>query len=282
MITPNIPRIFDWWLIGWSSADSSKRCVGNVYAAGGWKKFVEMNVLPTLSWGVEGILVHNPFGCLPNEDMMFDQYLYAKNAKLDWLIKDFVSAWRPVTSQVEVVGYLGRIQGEPKFEALKQPTKVDDWLKRFYKSIAFVLDAGMSVAFDGAAGYATDTPEALIIQFLNAMGVKCYVEARPRKFTPFLSYPVIAIDQTWHQQDPELSQNPWMQQNMAKNSELTGEILRLINTPPTGHTWADYDTWIMDYAQSILNDGHSVTASVTKLMKAGIKKSDFVYLKKGV
>jgi hypothetical protein len=253
-------RIVSWQTIGWSSPETSDRQVGQGIKQTGWAGFVKHVIEPEIRWGVRRIVVSNPFGCLPDEPMQFDQYLHARDAKLTWLTNGFARAWRPVTDRdVEVICYLGKLTEDPSFPPLARDRA--GWEQRFWESVQPALDAKMSVALDAAAG---DFPEShRAVDLLEAKGVKVYFEPRPNADAQrWFTYPIISVDTFWERSDPALHPDSrWA----ARNEQLTGEIIRIITAPPQGKTWS-HKGWIGPYVRSILRDGHTAAAPVTMLM----------------
>src|SRR5688500_18347304 len=71
-------RLISWHTIGYSSKTVADRCVGRDIKRIGWTGFVRRAVQPELEWGCRRVVLHNPFGCLPDENMQFDQVLHAE------------------------------------------------------------------------------------------------------------------------------------------------------------------------------------------------------------
>jgi hypothetical protein len=253
-------RIVSWQTIGWSSPEPLDRHVGHGIKQMGWAAFVKRVIDPEIRWGVRRVALSNPFGCLADEPMQFDQYLHARDAKLTWLTNGFARAWRPVTDGgVEVICYLGKLTDDKSFPPLARDPA--GWERRFWESVQPALDAGMSVALDAAAG---DFPEShRAVDLLEARGVKVYFEPRPNADAPrWFRYPIISVDTFWERSDPALHPDShWA----ARNEQLTGEIIRIITAPPQGRTWS-HKGWIGPYVRSILRDGHTAAAPVAMLM----------------
>ena len=253
-------RIVSYYTIGWSSPERSDRHVGQGIKQDGWAGFVKRVAEPEIRWGVRRIVLGNPFGCLPDEPMQFDQHLHARDAKLTWLTNGFARAWRPVTDRgIEVICYLGKLTDDPNFPPLA--TDQPGWDRRFWESVQPALDAKMNVALDAAAG---DFPEShRAVNLLEAKGVKVYFEPRPNADAPrWFTYPIFTVDTFWHRSNPALHpDSKWA----ARNEQLRGEILRIITAPPEGKTWA-HRGWIGPYVQNILRDGHTAAAPVGMLI----------------
>ncbi len=253
-------RVIAWNLIGWSSPKPTDRCVGMDLKRTGWRGFVRHVIEPQIRWGARRIALSNPFGCLPGEDMQFDQYLHAKDQKLAWLTNEFAQAWLPVTeSGVEVVCYLGKLKDDPSFPLLS--TDRAGWERRFWESVQPALDAKMTVALDASAGDHAEAYHAA--DLLEAKGVKVYVEPRPNVNAPrWLSYPFFTVDTFWERSNPARHpDSAWG----ARDERLTGEIIRIITEPPRGATWKARG-WLEPYARRIMADNHTVAVPLGNLM----------------
>lgn len=273
-------RLIDWYLIGHSSPVTEDRRTDWNIKTEGWSGFVKKYIEPALSWGADAIMLHNPFGALPGIDMEFDQFQQAATAGLTWLTggpigKGFVDAWKPITKQREVIAYLGKHQGWTRFSRFLTYPMRGYWINRWYNAIRPILDAGMSIGFDASSGLTEADPECRAIQLIKSLGVPCYIEARPSKFAKqWWNYPVVSIDTWWHRSDPAVYQDavPWA----ARNEDLTGEIMLLINAPREGHTWQDLGAWYPAAIKENLSGGHSATISVSTLTKLGVTRRDLL------
>lgn len=273
-------KIVSWLTIGGSDNQrrSERRNVGWKFDEYGWSGWIERKILPQLEWFKANDLrprfvLHNPFGILPGV-MQFDQYLEAKwgvkgeHGRLPWLYEDFISAWKPfklANKNAEVVCYLGKIQDDPQFTR-STPAQ---WINRFRACTHHALHSGMSIGFDASSSIAEDSPEFQGIRLLRSLGVKCYVEARPKANCPHLfDMPVVCDNKFWHRSNPEIFADSarWA----AKNSDLTGEIMRL-----SFGDWRRSD-WQKADANAITADGHSVAGPVDHYMRLGLTAKDLI------
>ena len=266
----DVNQLVDYLLIGGGSSDASARMINQVSLANGWSGFVSNMIQTDLAWGVKRIELHNPFGILPTDTIYpADQFLEAQNAGLHWLTDDFVQAWKPVTaSGVEVIGYIGN----PEYDASFQPLVSDPaaWQARFDASVAPLVQAGMSIAFDMGQGMTQGDLFTQALDRLRAQGVKVYLETRPPEFSPYqLTFPVINVN-GFDANNPYVDpQEYWG----AKNSELAAGVLQLIQSPPPGTSWTDRD-WLIGATQSIMRDGDSVGIATWVMREAGVSLDD--------
>ncbi|HTL28854.1 MAG TPA: PA14 domain-containing protein [Tepidisphaeraceae bacterium] len=263
-------RLMTWIQIGFSSDDKADRCTPPVLKRGGWKALFKEAAQPELQAGSRRILLSNPFGCIPGEDMQLDQLLHAKEAGLDWIDRDFVATWKPVTqSGVEVIAYFGAANIDKDFTRLIDPaTNNKAYFDRFFASIQPALDAGMSIALDGSVMMPDSGPFYEVICKLRAMNVPVYVEARPTLENSWArNFPVICVDAFWHTSDPTINggAKPWA----VPTSQLTGEIIRFIQSPPEGKNWNQRD-WLAPSLRGILSEGHTAAISFDLFVKDGI------------
>lgn len=264
-------RIVAYHTIGHSSPDAADRRVGWNLKAEGWAGYVEQNVKPQITWGCQRFYLSNPFGALEPELMQFDQYLHAKagiegvHPPLPWLTEGFVEAWKPITDQgVEVICYLGSMQGDPDFDDATPAGKLD----RFNRSIQPALQAGMAIGFDASVLYPDGSFYARAVELVKSTGVRVYVEARPGKVNVWThDENVICINSTWLKDDPALVPNTWA----VPTDQLTGEIVRIVDD--RGTSWARHD-WQLPQTRQILRDGHTAAAPVGFFIEHGITRED--------
>jgi hypothetical protein len=207
---------------------------------------------------------------MPEEIMQADQLLAAHDAGLDWVDRDFVETWKPITqSGIEVIAYFGDANGGDSFKKLIDPkTNNKAWFDRFFASIKPALDAGMSIGLDGSATISDDSLVFQAICKLRAMNVTVYVEPRPNKnFRWATSFPVISVDAFWHMSNPAENNGaiPWA----VKNDEMTNEVIRFVQTAPPGKDWNKRD-WFPKTLREILAEGHTAAVNFTSLMRDGV------------
>jgi hypothetical protein len=268
--TDDSDRLLTWEQVGFSSDNKADRCTPPTLKRGGWRALFRENALPDIQQGSHRILLSNPFGTIPGEDMQLDQLIHAKEAGLDWIDRDFVATWKPVTqSGIEVIAYFGAANQDPDFVKLIDPkTGNKAWFNRFFKSIQPALDAGMSIALDGSVMMPDNSPLFEAIEKLRAMNVPVYVEARPTKQNLWAkNFPVICVDAFWHTSDPFVNDGakPWA----IPNDELNGEIIRFVQSPPPGKTWTDH-SWYAPTIREILAEGDTAAISFDGFVRDGI------------
>src|SRR5688500_4845448 len=211
--------IIAWQNIGGSDTNTANRGVGWSIKTLGWQGYVNTYIKPQLAWGAKRIVLSNPFGTLPNEQMRMDQYLHARAAGLTWLTNGFTEAWKPIVdSGVEVIAYFGCMEGDPDFN-------ITNWQQRFWDSIAPALNAGMSIAMDAAVIGDANSKSIQAARLLRGRGVEVYVEARPSlKYTHWHDYNIISTEAWWDRSDPRRHNDAagWA----APESMLKGEVIR--------------------------------------------------------
>ncbi len=266
--TDDSTRLLTWLQLGFSSDNKAERCLPPSLKKFGWRQYVRDGALPEIALGSRRILLSNPFGCLPDEAMQFDQLLVAKGAGLDWIDRDFVASWKPITAAgVEVIAYFGA--ADPDFTKRAGPNADKNaWFDRFFASIKPALDSGMSIAIDSSVMTPENSPLYEAIERLRAMNVPVYVEPRPaKKFRWATNFPVISVDAFWHMSNPAENTGaiPWA----VPTEELTGEIIRFIQSPPAGKNWTQRD-WFAPNVRDILAEGHTAAISFQSLEHDGI------------
>lgn len=223
-------QLVAFYPIGWSSTDPGRRHVGWSLRTQGWMGFVQQRIIADLDWGYRRIQLHNPFGDDGEWPMELDQSVRAEAAGLDWLTAGFVEAWRPVTrgdytggDPVEVIAYMGTARLSPFLE-LQADGDWEAWLARAEASVALPLAAGMTLAFDSFSIEAEDSFSFRFAQKLKAQGVKVYIETWPRRPATHWHSTNVMVAEKWFQRN---HQSP----NVARRSDLTGEVVRLLNQP---------------------------------------------------
>jgi hypothetical protein len=207
---------------------------------------------------------------MPDEIMQLDQLLHAHDAGLEWVDRDFVETWKPITEAgIEVIAYFGDANGDPDFQKLIDPaTHSKAWFDRFFTSIKPALDAGMSIGLDGSATISEDSLVYQAICRLRAMNVPVYVEPRPNKnFRWAINFPVISVDAFWHLSNPAENNGaiPWA----VRNDEMTNDVIRFVQTPPAGKDWNKRD-WFPVTIRQILAEGHTAAINFNSLMRDGV------------
>lgn len=252
------------YTIGWSANNPATRNIYDALAKNGWQKWVDTEIKPAIDAGFTRFFLHNPGGCLAGEDMQPDQFIYAENAGLTFITKEFVSAWRPITAQgIEVISYQGYLPKDPDFLKLaKGRLTKDDWLRRIERSYHHALDAGMSIGFDSSGNVQLNTPEYHFMSLLKALGVKVYLEPWIHKTAPHLfswdnltaSNFMRHVDSTW----------------AADRSQLTGEVMNFLqHLPYPDATWQNVPEWIGKWVKEQRDLGNTPMIPASAIVKAG-------------
>ena len=269
-----VNQLVDYFLIGGSGSDLADRMVSKSMLGNGWGAFIQQAVQPDIDWGVRRIELHNPFGLSTGSWFPTDQFLDAQAAGLTWLTDDFVQSWQPITqSGVEVIGYLGNPDYDPSFQALASDPAA--WNARFDASVAPLVQAGMSVAFDFGQAFTSGDLFNQALDRLKSEGVNVYLENRPAEGTPYnWQFPIIAVQGGWVWSNPYVTPS---QAWAAKNSELPGggNVVRLLQDPPAGESWSDKARILSDL-QSVFQDGDSAGVSIVALRSDGLSIDDLL------
>jgi hypothetical protein len=230
----------------------------------GWQGLVDSVIKPQIAMGYKRFIIHNPFGLGPTGEMQLGEYLYAKQAGLSWLTDGFVQAFKPLTDAgIEIIGYLGTQSSDPEFMRLLNSGDIAGWNQRFWASVQPLLDAGMSIGFDGAVGFSDSNPLYADAQKLRSMDVNVYVESRPIKYEPYwANFKVISTEADWTRFDPRTHADAalWA----IPQERVTGEVVRWEAMPPTGATWNTHG-WIVAGTDKILEEGYTAAVPVDYL-----------------
>lgn len=98
--------------------------------------------------GFDAIELHNPFGCLANEEMLATQFLDARRAGLDWLTEGFTEAWKPVVNAgIEVIAYPGSLVLSEKLTRMAV-TGGPAFNQEVMENFRPMCEAGCSIALD--------------------------------------------------------------------------------------------------------------------------------------
>ena len=250
--------------IGWSSDQPLDRFVGWSLRRLGWRGFVRTVIQPQLDWGVRRFLIHNPFGINPvTRAMEFDEALTARQAGATWLLEDFAEAWAPIVAQdIEVMAYLGTLEGTPSFKDLAPGA----WWARAWGSMTLPLSAGMSIGFDYSAGVPADGPVYRLLQMLDVSGVRTYIEAWPAAACPHLWKRNWVIQEEFYQNVKAQLASGQPQAKWAQpRKDLSGQCVRLVTNRPADKGLGD-PSWIVPSTRTILADGDTAAAQVFFLM----------------
>lgn len=261
-------RFVHWETIGGANQNVSIRRVGWDLDVHGWQGYVDKRVKLLRAIGTERILLHNPFGTLPEDEVFqFDQAIHAEDAGLHWLTQGFAPAWRPVTAAgVEVIAYIGMLRDDPDFTAL---TDMKQYMARVMRSIKPLLDAGVSIGLDSITGSNHASREYMVVRMLRDSGVKIYNENRPPADYPhWHDYNGVYYDEGFIDSEP--TNNP-SQHWAAPNGMLTGEILRLLEAQPGQQI--SLQGWPIANSINILRAGHTVSINMPGLYSLGYTTS---------
>ena len=275
-IRPARERIIEGWLIAGSSEDESRRKVStNQIDSGGWPSFVDNRAKDVYDWGIRRFWLHNPFGTLSDEVMQFDQYLDAREAKLDILTKNFAESWGPVVrgsfgEPVELVAYIGT--ADPEDDRLKAVFDAGNSARILGTMLACVkpiLLAGGSIGADAAVKLPDDGPAFQFYKYLESIGVPIYVESRPKLNNPKWSeFPVFAVDTWWKRSDPALHQDalPWA----MPNGDMQREVIRWIRDYSGKSTDPEVLEGLIQKTRAALLQGDTVIIRTDGLRAAGV------------
>lgn len=243
------------YIIGNSDSDPRGRMVGWAIITKGWAHFVSSNAEPYFAAGVKRMILHNPFGTLPDEQMQLDQYLEALSQPgLRRLTHGFAKAWRPVTDRgIEMIAYVGCPRLDPDSKRIEEEEGRQAALDYAFRALQPFLDANMSIALDAAAPATSRSLTWALAEQLRARGVMVYVEARPLASNPhWFDFGVISTDPFWKRSNPERHpDSSWG----ARNDQITGEVLRMLvhnKMPP------DFEGTIVDFQ---FQEAHKIQAS---------------------
>lgn len=280
-------RVVSWITVGGSGFGTrANRYVGwganATHRKQGWAGYIRRVIQPQIAWGARRFALHNPFGVLIGQSMQFDQFLHARDGvagahnPLPWLYQDFVSAWSSLIraqaakgQPIEVIAYLGRLDGDPDFARLDP----QEWAKRFSDSVRMPVEAGMSVGFDASSFTPADSPTFRAADLLRRDGVRVYTEARPRLDAPqWWDFPVISENNFWFRSDP--ARWPDSKRWAAPTNRLSGEILRIVQ-PANPNDWLK-PGFGKKAALQILRDGNVAAVALDPIIQQGVKLRDLI------
>ena len=252
-------------LVGGSGVNPKVRNIGGQLPYVGWETFVKRKIEPLIKWAGKDenghprarFWLHNPWGLTLEEKVMrADQYLLARKAGLNLVTQRFVEAWKPITQEdIEVVAYLGKLNDQESMGKLTG----SDWFNRAFLSYQLPIQAGMSIGFDSFTGEQI-SKENYFRKLIESLGIRTYIEPRPRKDQTFLySANIMSIDSFWKRSDPDLYKDS---KHMARTSDLSGEIVRLIVNDPQKTNIKSNERfeafkWEITQAKKIADEGHT-------------------------
>lgn len=264
-------HVIGWINIGYTGTDPADRYIGRALKLRGWPEFVNREIKPQLTWGARRLMLHNPFGITDaSKAMPFSQFLEAKETGPDWVTHGFVQTWLGVTrgdytggEPVEVIGYIGSVTKNDELEALRLAGDLDGWNARAEASIAPLLEAGMSVAFDAGSLVTADHPAYALMLSLKARGVRVYIETYPKVDMPHLhQFRVVMAERYSHVVRDHSPKFP-------KRSELAHRATQIIN----GHARDDDDPdWLVNKTVNTIVNGDNVMTNINWLIREGWSK----------
>lgn len=262
-------KLISFLQIGGTNTIAADRNVGWNIKTQGWSGFISQYVQPQIDWGVRRVMLHNPFGSLEGQHFRADQAIAAREAGLNWLLDDFVSAWAPVIAQgVEVVAYVGSPMNDPSFDGLDDRA----WWDRVLDAFDLPLQAGMNIGLDMSLAANPGSRDWAFVEEVRTRGLDVYGEPRPPEAAlHWRSSRLFAEDWIWQDTNPEFNPDTYW---AARDSQITGEVTRLISRPPEGETWATMGIWGPAYARAIMRQGHVAALSVLALLQAGVTLDD--------
>lgn len=268
-------HIFATELIGGSSNDSSTRHIGanffNMIKEGGWKKYVDTTIKAYIECGFKRIELHNPMGTGisgVHQTMDFTQFIDVQE-NYPFLVKDFYQAFRPVTEMgVEVMCYVGGLFSEKLFAYKRKKYSQDNYLSLIERSLKEPINAGMTIGLDYSHAYPEETTEWKVIELLNSLGVKVYLETYPLRSMPHTwTYPSLVQEDFW-----------WWHKTAeaAPREKVTGEVLRWLNIPFGGHTWDEWKTFIPKFVNDCAVTGETPMVAGWTFASEKIKLADLL------
>lgn len=243
------------FVIGNSHPDPRRRMIGWNILGKGWVGFIERFVRPYTDAGVARIVLHNPFGTLPDENMMMDQFLFARDiAGLRRVTNGFPEAWRPIVEEgVEVIAYLGCPMTSKEARRIDEEDGRDAGLAYCLSALQPVLDAKMTIALDAAVLASADSLTYALADELKRRGVKVYVEAWPSKDSVhWHGFPVMILNDSYYKSNPAITNDTsWA----ATREQVGGEILRLVFEDKPSAFQGTYTEFHIDRAKQVVRDG---------------------------
>ena len=265
--TPSVhtqPRRYIAWFTFEGSGPEENRYVGQGVKEKGWRWFVENRVLPLekLLAPEDAIALHCPFGRTPGIDTMeADQAIMAAHTHA-WLLDGFQSAWLPVTARREVICYFGSLPGTKTFTDLLASGNYGQWIARLSDSYRMALGSKMSVGFD-AMHRADDDPACSAVKLVISL-TNAYVEPGPSSDDPHMAaLPWIVMEDYWQQHF-----RPWPSFALPEK-QLTGERIRVMNSPPGGK-WENHKDWLPQWIASCWRGGWTPANGQDWFMETGV------------
>ena len=278
-IRPVRERLIEYWLIGGTDRNPSRRDVGRHQVSDeGWPAFVSERVRPAYDWGLRRFWLHNPFGTIQGQGMKFAQYLEARESRLDVLTADFAKSWKPVVDgqwgqPTELICYLGAADFEDgeRLQELHESGNTSHTLAFMLRSIQPLLRAGASIGADAVTRLPDDGPTFHFYKYLEGIGMPVYIESRPKKEHPrWAEFPVVAEDRWWKRSDPDSHADAaWA----MSEEEIDTPIIRLMVDYKGGSADPAVIEPLIARIREALLEGHTVAFRSDGLRRAGIPLS---------
>lgn len=233
-----------------------------------WDRLWSGTIAPSLAKGCKRFLIHNPGGVVLGKSMEWTQLIGAKNDGMSWIwdgIGPFIQ--KCVAAGAEPIAYVGNAVGDSILAPLE--SDFNAWCVNAVDALTPLLDAGASIAFDGAGGYWSTSAAYALLHLLHSAGTKVYVEPRAGRNPDGSELPQRAfasITEELFFRSIEASNPAWS----VPIADITGEVVRLLSQPLPGKTWADR-SWVMPAVQEIVDAGNTACAGATFLFDDTVK-----------
>lgn len=241
------PRRFIAWFTMQGSGPDENRGVGQGIKEKGWKWFVETKVAPLekLLEPEDAIALHCPFGSTPGVGTMeADQAVKAAHSHT-YLLEGFQSAWMPVTAKREVICYFGDLARTKEFQDLLVKRQYGMWLARVADSYRLAIGSDMTLGFDVMHKVPEYHPAYRFVRLAEALTGKAYVEPTPTVLDPHMAdLPWIVMEDFYWDHFKK-----WPEWALPEK-QLTGERIRVMNSPPAGLRWDQSDQWLPQWVAS--------------------------------
>jgi len=281
----SLSKLVSYFGIASSKRPDFPRGVQIVTKDSGWKGFVDKYIVPQRELGLTRFLLWMPFGQEwdPVNDgvrnqvihghkyptrVRFDQRQCAEAMGMDWLIKDFASAIRPLTMDgCQVIAYTGSLPGAPEYERRRwdRATWVGECLEPF-------MEANCDLAFDSACLAPADHYVTEIVDdLLQDAGAKVYCESMPQQKAPHWAEGDVCSVEGQYQ----AAYNPANRHILCDPAEIKGELVRWLTdkAPPKGENWVSY---YKARVPEVLADGHTACIFAKNYIDQGGKLEDLV------
>lgn len=285
-MNPKYDKIFSWFGLG-TGSDKRNRCMLFITPQLGWRGFVDKYIKPQIALGIRRFWLHTPMGSsgevrnyppINETNIRFDQWSEARvNRSLRWLSTGFPEAIRPLTDQgIQVVAYLGPLQGAPEFEGVAF-TQKHLFMDRVRTALLPFLAANCDIAIDTACRSHEGQYVYELGRLLKSLKTRVYIEAAPYRGTEeFCDWDICCSNLQWKNVE-----NPahWQPQGnfpgFIPPSELKGEIVRgWWEALPA--QYPDYVAWYKDTVPPVLKQGQTAAISLYHYVKEGGKLDDLL------